>query len=155
MQAIKLVREQIDVKLVILGEGQERANLEKQVKDLGLESGVSLPGYCVNPYKEMSQANAFILSSEEEAFGLVLVEAMISGTPVIATDAMGEGPKSVLGNGEYGLLVPSKNVEALADAIVRVLTKPELCARLIAKGKERCHQYRQTSIAKEWLSLIN
>lgn len=155
LKALKTVRQQLDARLIIFGEGKERASLEQLIEELGLSELVSLPGYCINPYKEMSKADAFILSSEEEAFGLVLVEAMASGTPVVATDAMGEGPKTVLENSEYGLLVPSNDAEALATAITEVLANKELGDRLITKGQERCHQYQQVLIAKEWLFLIN
>ncbi len=152
--ALKLVAQQLDVKLIILGEGKERKGLENLVKELSFEDRVSLPGYCANPYQAMAKADVFVLSSEEEAFGLVLVEAMASGTPVIATDAIGEGPRSILGDNQYGLLVPSEDKQALAEAILKILTDLGLRDRLISAGKERCKIYRPEIIAKEWLSFI-
>jgi glycosyltransferase involved in cell wall biosynthesis len=154
LNAIKIVRQQLDVKLIIFGEGKERKELENIVKQLNLEDSVSLPGYCSNPYKEMAKADGFVLSSEEEAFGLVLVEAMASGTTVIATDAIGEGPRTILEDNRYGLLVPSNNTTALAEAMIEVLTDFKLRDRLINAGKERCQIYKPEIIAKEWLSFF-
>lgn len=155
LKALQIVRKQLEVKLIIFGEGKERKVLEKLVKQLGLEDAVSLPGYCAIPYPEMAKADAFVLSSEEEAFGLVLVEAMASGTPVIATDAMGEGPRTVIQNNQYGLLVPNRDREALAEAIAKILTDFELRDRLIGAGKHRSQIYRPELIAKQWLSLFD
>lgn len=154
-KALKIARQQINVKLIVFGEGKEREKLESIVKDLNLENSISLPGYCSNPYKEMSKADAFVLSSEEEAFGLVLVEAMASGTPVIATDAMGQGPRTVIGDSQHGLLVPNYDLEALVAAIIKILTDFNLRDRLIVAGKERCQIYRPEIIAKEWLWFLN
>jgi len=154
LNALTIVRKKLDVKLIIFGEGKERKELENLIKQLNLEDCVSLPGYCPNPYKEMAKADTFVLSSEEEAFGLVLVEAMVSGTSVIATDAMGEGPRTVIEDNRYGLLVPNYNQEELAEAIIEILTNLELRDRLIASSQERCQIYRPEIIAKEWLLFL-
>jgi len=105
---------------MILGEGEERPNLEALVRELGLEEDVALPGFVENPYKYMKRAAVFVLSSRWEGFGNVLVEAMALGTPVVATDCP-SGPAEILEGGKWGRLVPVGNHEALAEATLQVL----------------------------------
>jgi len=154
LHAFAELRKRHDVRLVIIGEGQERETLERLVHTLGLGEEVSLPGASENPWSSMARADVFVLPSEEEAFGLVLVEAMICGLPVVATDAIAGGPKTILGNSEYGLLVPNHDFGALVDAIDKVLWSSELRDRLIAAGKQRCHAFSSENIAQQWLSFL-
>ena len=104
------------MRLIILGDGEERARLEAMVRDLDLKDVVSLPGFVKNPYAYMSKATMFVLSSIWEGFGNVLVEAIAVGTPVISTDCPG-GPGEILEGGKWGRLVPVGDVEALASAM--------------------------------------
>ena len=92
-------------RLVILGEGRLRPQLEGQVRALGLEDWVSLPGWAENPYAFMSRAALFVLSSRHEGFPGVLIEALACGTPVASTDAP-YGPAEILENGRWGRLTP-------------------------------------------------
>src|SRR5690606_7014711 len=94
-----------DARLVILGEGEQREEIERLVAELGLKPHVSLPGFVKNPYAYMARAAVFVLSSRWEGFPNVLVEAMAVGVPVVATDCMA-GPAEILENGRYGQLVP-------------------------------------------------
>jgi len=102
---------------MILGEGEERPKLEALVRELRLEEDVALPGFVDNPYKYMKRAAVFVLSSQWEGFGNVLVEAMACGCPVVATDCP-SGPAEILENGKWGRLVPPGDPEALAKAIL-------------------------------------
>lgn len=155
INALKKVRQELEVKLIIYGEGSERENIENLVQQLGLEDVVSLPGNIPAPHIEMAKADAFILSSEEEAFGLVIVEAMASGTPVVVTDAIGEGPKTIIGDSQYGLLIPNNDHEALSEAIIRILSDRQLREYYINTGSDRCQIYRPEIIAKQWLTLAD
>jgi len=120
IRAFALVRKERPARLMILGEGEERPNLEALVRELGLEEDVALPGFVENPYKYMKRAAVFVLSSRWEGFGNVLVEAMALGTPVVATDCP-SGPAEILEGGKWGRLVPVGNHEALAEATLQVL----------------------------------
>ena len=155
IQAFAAVRQKIDARLIILGDGPERENLENLVSQLELNEYISLPGFSDNPWSYMAKADIFALSSEEEPFGLVIVEAMACGVPIVATDALSGGPRTILENGEYGLLVSNYDKEALVKAIIKTLTDFELRDRLIAAGKERCQSYRPEIIAKEWVSFVD
>jgi glycosyltransferase involved in cell wall biosynthesis len=154
LQAFADVRKSLDARLIILGEGPERPALQQQIQRLNLESVVSLPGFTYNPWSAMARADAFILPSEEEPFGLVLVEAMACGLPIIATDAISSGPRSILDNGKYGVLVPRSQQEALTTGILEVMSSDSLRHQLSTAGKERCQDYRPEKIANQWLSFL-
>jgi glycosyltransferase involved in cell wall biosynthesis len=121
IEAFARVRKFQQARLLILGEGEERPILEAQVRDLGLEHDVELPGFISNPYPYMAHAALFVLSSRWEGLPTVLVEAMSLGTPVISTDCP-SGPREILRNGQYGQLVPVDDPNALVLAIQNFLT---------------------------------
>jgi glycosyltransferase involved in cell wall biosynthesis len=123
LRAFALLRKKQKARLVILGEGNLRGQLEALAKELGIEEDVQLPGFNSNPYAFMKRANVFVLSSVLEGLPTVLIEAMALGTPVVSTDCK-SGPKEILGNSGYGTLVPTKNPEALAVAIEKTLNAP-------------------------------
>lgn len=123
LRAFALMKGRQDAKLIILGEGDERENLEKLAKALGIDSDVRLLGYVANPYPYMASATVFVLSSIYEGFGNVLVEAMACGTPVVSTDCP-YGPGEILEGGAYGALVPVGDASALADAMLQTIRRP-------------------------------
>lgn len=100
-------------RLLILGDGPERAKLEALVARLNLGGRVLMPGFVDNPAPYYANADLFVLSSEYEGLSLVLVEALEQGTPVVSMDCP-SGPREVLENGRYGALVPVGDVDALA-----------------------------------------
>jgi len=126
-RAFSLVRQVRPAKLLILGEGEERANLERLAVELGIQNDISMPGFVDNPFAFMSKSSVFVLSSAWEGFGNVLVEALACGCPVVATDCR-SGPREILDNGRYGRLVPVGDYEALAKAILETLDNPDFPA---------------------------
>ncbi len=124
IDAFARVRERIDVQLVILGEGSLRSTLEHRIDRLGLTSNVQLPGFVANPYPWMRRADVLVLSSDDEGFGIVLVEAQGLGVPVVATDCP-HGPSEIIRHNETGLLVPVGDSAAMAIAICHLLEEPE------------------------------
>jgi glycosyltransferase involved in cell wall biosynthesis len=111
-------------RLIILGEGELRGELERLVSELGLSNDVLLPGFQENPFPWMKGASAFVFSSIFEGLGGVLIQAMACGTPVISTDCP-SGPAEILENGKWGRLVPVADVAALAIAIEETLDEPQ------------------------------
>lgn len=120
IRAFAAVRKEVDARLIIFGEGSERAKLESLVQQLEMQDCIQLPGFVTNPYSFMKQAALFVLSSAWEGLPTVLIEAMACGTPVVATNCP-SGPQEILGNGRWGALVPVGDCVALADAIVSQL----------------------------------
>jgi glycosyltransferase involved in cell wall biosynthesis len=112
----------VSEKLVIVGAGQDEAELKKLVKRLGIENKVLFVGQQVNPFPWMKHAKAFILSSRYEGFGLVLAESMTCGTQVVAVDCPG-GIRDVLIE-EQSRLIAEPTVDGLAAKIVEALERP-------------------------------
>lgn len=100
-----------------------RKELEKLIKELNLENDVFMPGFVDNPYAYIAKADVFPLSSLNEGFPNVLVEAMACGASIVGTDCP-SGPCEILDNGKYGKLVPVGNIEILAKAIEGALENP-------------------------------
>lgn len=123
IRAFAKVRQHYPARLMILGEGEQRSQLERLIQRLHLEAEVAMPGYVANPYPYMAKASVFALSSTTEAFGNVLVEAMAVGTSIVSTDCIG-GPREILAGGECGKLVPIGDVDQLAAAIVTTIKDP-------------------------------
>lgn len=123
LSAFALLLADRPARLVIFGEGPLHAALRAEADALGVGGRVLLPGYVSNPAACYAVADLFVLSSESEGFGNVLIEAMEAGVPVVSTDAP-HGPREILADGAYGLLVPVGDATALADAMGRTLDQP-------------------------------
>ncbi len=119
----KLKEARRDLKLIILGEGEERKKLEQLIKELNIEDSVDMPGFATNPYRYMANSDVYVLSSRWEGLPNTLIEAMVCGTPVVSTNCP-SGPSEILENGKYGKLVPVGDVDALAKAIKETLKNP-------------------------------
>lgn len=124
VQAFAEVRKRRAARLIILGEGADRARIEREVKRLGLEECVALPGFTHNPFSSMNHANVFVLASHYEGLPNVIIQAMAFGTPIVSTDCK-SGPAEILENGRFGALVPVGAIQDLANAIERALTSPK------------------------------
>ena len=111
-----------DARLVILGEGPERARLEGEIEALGLAGRVAMPGFAANPGDTLANARVFALTSRREAFSLVCVEALAHGLPVVATDC--GGPPEILDAPALGAIAPVGDVEAIAGALRAYLIEP-------------------------------
>jgi len=120
LHAFALVRAHRPLRLIILGEGEARGELEALVRKLGLGDDVAMPGFVDNPFAWIRRSSLYVLSSDWEGFGNVLVEAMACGTPVISTDCP-SGPAEILEKGLWGRLVPVGDVKALAEAMMATL----------------------------------
>ncbi len=109
-------------RLVIVGEGAERARLERLAGELGIAPQVSLPGHC-DPLPHLAAASAYVLSSDYEGVPAVVIEALAAGLPVAGTDCS-VSMAALTGHGTFGVLVPVRDAAALAGAMERVLTMP-------------------------------
>lgn len=123
LRAFAQVRDQHRCRLMILGEGKERAALSALARSLGIGADVTLPGFVANPYAYVARATLFVLSSAWEGSPNVLIEALALGIPVVATDCH-SGPREILEDGRFGPLVPVGDAGALARAIEATLYAP-------------------------------
>ncbi len=121
-------------RLEIYGEGSDRPAIESLVLHRQLDSRVTLHGAIADPTEALARMDALVLPSSAEGFGLVLIEAMAAGVPVIGTHV--PGISNVITNNANGLLVPVADPKALAAAISRLATDSNLREKLIAGGLE-------------------
>lgn len=121
--AFARLRETRPCRLFIIGEGAQRTELQRLAEQLGIAEDLEMAGFKSNPFAYMRRASLLALSSRVEGFGNVLVEALATGTPVVATDCP-HGPREILGNGRFGALVPVHDAEALAQAMQSTLNRP-------------------------------
>jgi glycosyltransferase involved in cell wall biosynthesis len=130
--AALVVRQVPDARFVIAGEGELRSTLEQQIKHLGLEKHVILAGFRPDILSLHKAFDIFVLSSVTEGLGTSLLDAMACGRPVVATTA--GGIPEVVRDGETGILVPPRDHQAMADAIVRLLRTERLRRDMGAAG---------------------
>jgi len=123
------------VRLLIVGDGPDRAMLESLARDLCVSDAVIFAGYQGAPRDFYHLMNVFVLASAHEAFGLVLVEAMLAGVPVVATEV--GGIPFVLDAGKAGILVPPMQPSALAEAVLGLLADLPASNALRDAGLER------------------
>jgi len=143
-----------DANLIILGEGENRGELESLVDELGVSDRVELPGYVDNPYRYMARADLFVLSSRFEGMPNVLVEAAALGTPVVATDCP-SGPRELLGPEDAGEIVPVGDDEAMAEAIAYQLDHLEEARERIDRLQPTLEQFRPEVACERYLSLLD
>jgi len=135
-------------RLMILGDGPERASLEALVSEHGLMGSVDLPGWVSNPYAYMARAGVFVLSSRWEGLPSVLIEALFCQVPVVATDCL-SGPREILDGGRYGALVPVGDEETLAAVI-----ESALAGELPAPPAESWEPYEQETVVRRYLQVL-
>ncbi|KAA2234773.1 glycosyltransferase [Salinarimonas soli] len=145
----KLLQER-DARLLILGEGRSRIQLEAQARALNITDKIDMPGFVDDPLPFIKRANVVILASRFEGFGLVLAEALACGTPVVSTDCP-FGPAEILDNGRFGPLVPVGDSARMARAIANVLDEPHDPAFLAARGRE----FTLAACAEGYLALFD
>ncbi len=136
--AALVVREVPDVRFVIVGDGELRESLEKQIKDKHLERHVFLAGFRVDALELTKGFDIFVMSSVTEGLGTALLDAMAASKPVVATDA--GGIPEVVADGVTGFLVPPRDHHAMADQLVKLLKDEALRVRMGDAGLRRARE---------------
>jgi glycosyltransferase involved in cell wall biosynthesis len=142
-----------DARFDIYGTGGEKAKLTRLVRKLDMSDRIRFCGFTDRPLEVFAGATATVLSSRFEGFPLVLNEAMGVGTPFIAYD-LNYGPAEVIRHQIDGLLVPPGDIQALAQAMVRVLRNPEFAASLSERAREVRQRFSVGRWSREWLGLF-
>jgi glycosyltransferase involved in cell wall biosynthesis len=148
IRAFAEVRKNHRVRLLILGEGEERLPLEALIREYELGQDISMPGFVPNPYPYMAHAAGFVLSSRWEGLPTVLVEAMSLGAPIISTDCP-SGPREILSDGKYGLLVPVEDPRALAAAISTTLT-----TNVLRPSKDSWEPFTIETVVDKYINIL-
>jgi glycosyltransferase involved in cell wall biosynthesis len=142
-----------DWSLRIYGGGEQRAALDQLVAELGLGDTVTLEGPSRDLDAALRGASLFALSSRFEGFGMVILEAMACGLPVVSFDCP-RGPSDLVTPGRDGVLVPPEDVDALAAAIGDLLADPETRRAYATAALATARAYEPASIGKQWRTLL-
>jgi glycosyltransferase involved in cell wall biosynthesis len=166
LKAFAIARKNTPCRLVLIGDGVERDNLVRLAHDLGIAENVLFTGFQSNPHKFVARSSVFAFPSLFEAQGLVMVEAMAVGCPVVAYDCP-VGPREMLAPGtsppahpweieeaRYGILVPAGNVASLAKAILKLLGDAPLRERYSHIARERATHFNAQDMAQKYLNTI-
>lgn len=139
------------VRLIIIGSGTKKytTKLKALVRKYNLFELVDFIGFSDNPYKYMHNANVFALTSHWEGFGIVLSEALACGTTIVSTDCP-DGPREILGNGNFGYLCSQHDTPALANMLLRAINTPLKPDILVT----RAAQYNSANIRAQYLTLL-
>ena len=143
-----------DWQLEIFGDG-DKTSFEQLIDTLGIDrTRCWLNGRTDDVEQEYLNSSLYVLSSRFEGFGMVIVEAMACGLPVVAFDCPW-GPRSIISDGEDGLLVENGNVEALADALSRLMGDEVLRQSMAEKAIVNVKRFEIETIANQWLHVFN
>ncbi|RTZ64981.1 MAG: hypothetical protein DSZ29_04820 [Aquificaceae bacterium] len=152
IEAYAKTKAQQQCDLIIVGEGEMRTSLEQQIKALNLTNKVHLAGVKMNPYPYLADAKFLVLSSRTEAFPMVLVEALATKCPVIATDCP-TGPREIIKQGENGLLVKNEDATAMTKAIDKLYFDEALQDKMRNNALSSIRHLSGDEIIKQWLIL--
>lgn len=154
LQAFAQLRAQTDAELWMVGDGPLRARTEAQVKQLGLQSSVRLPGFCANPYALMRQAAVYVLSSDYEGLPNALIEAQGMGLPAVSTSCP-YGPEEIIRTGQTGILTPVGDAAALAAGIAGLLSEPKHSREMGQAAREDIrNRFDSQIVVRQWEELI-
>ncbi len=150
----RIAGEYPEMRLVIYGEGELRGQLTQLIAEKGLEDRIELPGSIDDIAEAVGRARIFTLTSNTEGMPNSVIEAMVLGTPVIATDCPCGGPASLIENGENGILVPVGDAYALADAMRKILSDKELELKLGENAAKLSDELDPERVCAQWLEYL-
>lgn len=150
----EVAKQHPDWELQIFGSGPMEDDLLRQIRDAGLEGKVRLMGYSTNLRGEMAQSSLFVMTSRKEAYGMVLVEAMSCGVPVVSFDSP-NGPASIIHQGVDGFLVPNGDIRGLAESITRVIAMGPAGRKALGDaGRRNAAGRTQPVVSARWEALL-
>ena len=137
----------------VLGEGMLRPQLEEKIRTLGLQESFLLPGEVKDVTSELQASDILCLTSEYEGFGIVLIEAMAKGIPVIAFEYV--GVHDIINDGVDGFIIPFGDVDGYAEKLKQLMTDKELYKRLATETLISVHKFDKEKVMKKWDMLFN
>ena len=141
-----------DYTLHIYGEGEERPRLEEKIARMGLSHKAFLEGYSNQIHQEIWKASMFVSSSDYEGISNAMLEAIAMGIPVVCTDCPAGGARETIRHGTNGLLVPVRDREKLAQAMIQVLEDPQLAESMGVAGEKLRDTIGKEAIAQQWIA---
>ena len=138
-----------DWELRIFGDGRDREQLERQIQELGIADSAKLPGFTRRLHEEFSRASVYVMSSRQEGFPMVLIEAMGIGLPAVSVDCP-TGPRDIITEGVDGYVVPQDDPHALAEAMSKLMTDPGRRRAFGEAALSVVERYDAGAIAERW-----
>lgn len=149
---IQVTQVEPDWMLKIVGEGEDRSQLTEIIEYYGLGNSVELVGNTNNISKYYKQAEIFCLSSRFEGFGMVLIEALAFGLPIVSFDCE-VGPSEILED-TGSILVPQNDTDSLALSLIELMNDDKQRKTISTKSKEKAEIYQTKKIISQWVNLI-
>ena len=153
LRAFSSVRRKRRARLIVLGEGEQRRELERLAARLGIRQDVDLPGFIKNPFPFMRQCSVYVLSSRFEGLPGALIQAMACGAPAVATNCP-YGPSEIIEPGKSGILVPVGDEKQLASALDRLLDDQDLRNALSEAGRRATAAFDVPSMIRRYESVL-
>ncbi|NPC94350.1 glycosyltransferase [Bacillus sp. WMMC1349] len=147
------VKQVPQARLEIFGFGEQEKELQNLIDQLNLQDHVFLKGFTKDPDGEFRTAAFSVLSSEYEGFGLVVLESLANGCPVVSYD-LKYGPSDMINNGENGFLVENKNINELGEKITELLQKPELIKTMSEHAYQSVDKFSELAFMERWSSMF-
>ena len=135
----KVVQKEPNARLLIAGTGELYSEIARLIDELGLNEYVKLLGYYEDLFGFLRSLDIFVLASISESAPISILEAMTTGLPVVASDV--GGVKEMVVDNETGILVPSKDVDALANALLKIIESPDMRERMGKMGRKRVEEF--------------
>lgn len=139
----------VDFEINLLGDGVKRGDVEQKVKERGLEDKIHFRGIVDNVEEWMNDSDIYLHTAYYEPFGLVFLEAMASGLPIVTLN--GKGNKDIVTDCFNGFIIDKEKPDIFADKIIEIMKSPELYNRLSNNGKEYCKKYDIKNKAQEYV----
>jgi glycosyltransferase involved in cell wall biosynthesis len=135
IRSFALLREKVDARLVVLGDGEKRETIEEMAGRLGIRNNIQFMGVVSNPFKYMQMSDALVLASRYEGLPLVVLESIATGTPVVGTETPG-GTSDVINDNRYGEIAKTCSPERMAQNIEKVLKKEYDTEEIVERARD-------------------
>ena len=143
-----------DYQILLYGKGDQEENLKRLAGDLGIAERVTFAGNVSDVADKIRKAGVFVLPSNTERMPNALIEAMVSGLPVIATDCPCGGPRDLIDHGKNGLLTPVDDVEKMKENLQSVLNNSQNAYQMGQNARKTTDIYREEIVYREWMEYL-